>query len=189
MPFEVPSDFIGGFKIGDNICHNLSVLSALYESYHNGDDKKKRLLCKPIVLTIVSVLEAILHDFFCVRVATHTIEGVPGFDEETLAEIRDKKLDELNLYIDQAGKHDVLKLDDRNLYKPLHELRKLRNRVHIQNMLAYEPIDEYDAFTPQEKIVAERALENVVKVMHCEYPRKDRLQGCNDFSFPWDPHY
>ena len=42
--FTVPSNFIGTFKTGDNINHNLSVLRLLYEQYNASDDLNRKLL-------------------------------------------------------------------------------------------------------------------------------------------------
>src|SRR5262245_56529237 len=56
--FIINSSFIGGYKLGDNINHNLQTLTPLYAAYDQADAKTRRLLCKPIILIIVSVLEA-----------------------------------------------------------------------------------------------------------------------------------
>jgi hypothetical protein len=60
--FAIKSKFIGNFKLGDNIVHNLNVLGLLYRVYANEDNDGKRLLCKPIILLLVSIIEAVLHD-------------------------------------------------------------------------------------------------------------------------------
>jgi len=60
---KVSSCFILNFKLGDNINHNLSVLALLYDYYNREDEDGKRLLCKPIIILLVSIIEAVLHDF------------------------------------------------------------------------------------------------------------------------------
>jgi hypothetical protein len=60
--FSIESKFIGNFKLGDNIVHNLNVLDLLYRVYADEDNEGKRLLCKPIILLLVSIIEAVLYD-------------------------------------------------------------------------------------------------------------------------------
>jgi hypothetical protein len=77
--FVIKSTFIGNFTLGDNIVHNLNVfglLSCLYEQNSDG----KRLLCKPIILKLVSIIKAILHDFHN-RIKLFTIEDVTNIPD------------------------------------------------------------------------------------------------------------
>jgi hypothetical protein len=186
--FTVKSHFMGSFKIGDNICYNLDILKLLYKHFDTVEIEQKKLLCKPITIMLVSIIEAVLYDFFCVRAKTHTIEGIPSIDDDRLQDIREKKLDELNLYIDQAKKHDVLKSQGKQIYDELHELRKIRNRIHIQNPKGIEPFDEHKLFIIPNKIRAEKTLEGLLKLMAQKYPRKNNLQGNMDFELPWEEH-
>jgi hypothetical protein len=73
--FSIESTFIGNFKLGDNIVHNLNVLDLLYRVYAAEDNGGKRLLCKPIILLLVSIIEAVLYDLHD-RIRFFTIEGV-----------------------------------------------------------------------------------------------------------------
>jgi hypothetical protein len=66
---SVSSCFILSFKLGDNINHNLSVLALLYYYYNQEDQDGKCLLCKPIIILLVSIIEAVLHDFHRSRFA------------------------------------------------------------------------------------------------------------------------
>ncbi len=61
--FTVSSHFIGSFKLGDNINHNLRIITLLYRYFEAGEETERELLCKPIILILVSITEAILHDF------------------------------------------------------------------------------------------------------------------------------
>ena len=61
--FTVSSGFMGDFKLGDNINHNLEILALLYRQQASSGYHDSRLLCKPITLTIASICEAILSDF------------------------------------------------------------------------------------------------------------------------------
>ena len=59
----IESKFIGDFKIGDNINCNLEILALLYDRFNGGDQQQRRLLCKPIVVLLASIVEAVLYDF------------------------------------------------------------------------------------------------------------------------------
>ena len=61
--FTVSSRFIRNFKLGDNINHNLKILSLLYRQFDCAAEPDKRLLCKPITILLVSIVEALLYDF------------------------------------------------------------------------------------------------------------------------------
>jgi hypothetical protein len=91
--FVVSSNFIGNFKVGDNINHNLNILSLLYRQFGQANDHDKRLLCKPIILIIVSIIEAILHDLHF-RIRNNTFEGVRNIAETVADYVRGKHLDD-----------------------------------------------------------------------------------------------
>ena len=58
-----------------------------------------------------------------------------------------------------SKKHLLFKNKATNFYGQLDELRKLRNRIHIQNTLRYKPFDETKAFSIQKKEAAEKIAE------------------------------
>ena len=58
--FVVSSNFIGNFKLSDNINRNLRIVALLYQQFYLANDQDKRLFCKPIILIIVSVIGAVL---------------------------------------------------------------------------------------------------------------------------------
>lgn len=185
-PFTVSSRFIGNYKLGDNINHTLAVLSELYDSQRSS--KSSSLLCKPIIILIGSVCEAVLYDLFCVRIDTHTVEKVKGIADEVMHEIRGKKVDKLEHFIAAVKKYDLFK--DARLYESLDELRKLRNRIHIQNTKGHFDPDESKTFTIARQRQAEMTLEKVIKTMALEYPRKQSCQGyVGDFQLPWSEHF
>jgi hypothetical protein len=72
--------------------------------------------------------------------------------------IRLKKIDEFDKYIASATKHDLFNLADSGFYQQLDELRRLRNRIHIQNTRNDFERNEYDAFNDDRKALAEKAL-------------------------------
>lgn len=153
--FTVKANFIGDFKTGDNINYNLKILNQFYELNKNLGEDERILLLKPIILIIVSIIEAVLHDFYF-RIRKHTNEGVPNLGSLIIDYIRGKNFDQLSYYIESVKKHNIFNFQKIDFYEKLDQLRKLRNRIHIQNKYNYEPIDEERAFTNSEKILAER---------------------------------
>lgn len=186
--FKIKANFIGSFKLGDNINHNLRILKFLYSIFYKEDDNNKRLLCKPIIIIMASIVEAILHDFHN-RIRSYTKEGVSSLTNEVISYIRGKNIkDEFEKYIESARTHDFFDARDTKFYDALHGLRKLRNRIHIQNRKnSYEP-DEYVAFNEKRKVITEKLLEKTVKTMNERHHRA--FSGfVEDFEFPWEEHY
>ena len=98
---EICSYFIGKYKVGDNINHNCEILELLYRFYEQSKEKEKKLLCKPITIAIISIIEALLYDFHF-RAYTFTREGIKNITDEILSYIRDRKIDKLEKYISSA---------------------------------------------------------------------------------------
>jgi hypothetical protein len=187
MPVTIQSEFMGDFKLGDNINHNLDILALLYKQYNDGDDKQKRLLCKPIILLVVSIVDAVLHDLHW-RVKTFTKEGVANILKSSIEYIRSlKKMDKFEKYIASAKRHGLIDPPNSAFYAELDELRRLRNRIHIQNTKKDFADDEINAFTAERKVLAEKVLEKTLRTMAQKYPRK--YHHVNDFTLPWDTHF
>jgi len=184
--FTVSSGFIGIFKTGDNINYNLNCLRELYEAQRASPAQNKHLFCKPITLILVSIIEALLHDLFF-RIVNYTNEGIKNIASETLKKIRNKKIDQLETYVASAKKYNLLDAIGTGLYDHLDSLRKLRNRIHIQNTKYYHPLDESRAFTMAQQRIAEEVLERILKLSSEKYQRPDHARGfINDFELPWD---
>ena len=184
--FTVRSNFIGDFKLGDNVAYNLDVLEVLYAHYAEADEVEKGLLCKPITILLVTILEAVLHDFHS-RIATMTREGVRGIADSVANYVRGKKIDKLALYVASAKKHNFLRADDAAFYDDLDQLRRLRNRIHIQNYAADFARDDAQTFNADRKILAERTLERTLRVMAEHYAR--RHNHVVAFNCPWEPYF
>ena len=94
----VESKFIGDFKIGDNINHNLEVLSLLYRHYAVGNQRDRRLAALQADHNppgVESIIDAVLHDLRT-RIRDFTIEGVQNIVAASLDRIRRlKKMDKL----------------------------------------------------------------------------------------------
>ena len=183
--FIVSSCFIRRFKIGDNINHNLETLRLLY-ALSDEDSKKRVPLRKPIILILVSVAEAMLYDFL---VRIQSSEHMATLPAETVEVLQTKKYSQLNHFIAIARSHDLLSAGD-ELYDQLDKLRKLRNRIHIQNEKNHFEQDERVAFRFQRQREAESVLENIAKSLALYHPRKTTTHGfVADFEFPWDEHW
>jgi hypothetical protein len=189
---EICSRFIGKFKVGDNINYNLASLAALYEAYHGYNEAqplKRIALQKPMIFTVVSIIEALLYDVHF-RITNHTIEGVGNVDDAVMEIIRDKPVaDRLYEYIESARKHTLIGPNNDRLYERLHEMRELRNRIHIANHKGLKPDDEKFAFTSEKVREAEKLLEFVMRHFERHYLRDDGKHYVANFKLPWDPHY
>ncbi len=184
--FTVSSGFIGIFKTGDNINYNLKCLRELYEAQGASPVENKNLFCKPITLILVSIIEALLHDLFF-RIVNYTRESIRNIASDTLKKIRTKKIDQLGSFVASAKKYDLLDAIGTGLYEQLDSLRRLRNRIHIQNTKYDHPLDENRAFTMTQQRIAEEVLERVLKLSSEKYQRPSHAQGfVDDFELPWD---
>lgn len=124
------------------------------------------------------------------RITNHTIEGVRNIAQSVISMIRSKKIDEFEKYIASAKKHDFFDVKDSQLYEDLNTLRKLRNRIHIQNSKNHFEPDEKDVFNYNRQIIAEKVLEKVLKIMLEKYSRKQGVTGhVDDFELPWQEHF
>jgi hypothetical protein len=187
--FEVSSNFIGDFKLGDNINHTLRVLLLLYRSQRTNSGSDAEAFCKPIIIFIASICEAILYDLLCVRIKYHTREGVRDIAKNVADCIRRKNLDKFGKYIDNVKKYYLLDGAKPRIYDSLENLRKLRNRIHIQNGKGDLERDDSEVFTMERQVDAEKTLEQTIKFMADKYPRPASMNHVNDFELPWDEHF
>lgn len=187
--FTILSSFIGNFKIGDNINYNLRILALMYEYYRSPEQGDRTLLNKPITLCLVSIAEAVLHDFHT-RIRHFTSEGVDGISSSATSDIRGKKkIDRFKAYIDSVKKHKFFSAFP-SIGDDLELLRKLRNRMHIQNDGNDLEPDEEEVFTDERRRIAERALEGLMKLLNRDHSRPEHVRGyVGNFTLPWDPHF
>ncbi|MGO8843398.1 MAG: hypothetical protein ACLQF1_20420 [Methyloceanibacter sp.] len=186
--FEIDSGFIGNFKLGDNINHNLAIMRLFYEQFDRVTNYEKRLLCKPIILLQVSIIEAVLYDLHT-RIRMFTWEGVRNLTTEAINHVRASHIDKLDKYIASARRHDFFELADSDYYDRLEELRRLRNRIHIQNEKRHFEADEWHAFNEQRKVQAERALEKTMRTMASKFMRPPHTHYVGVFELPWVEHF
>jgi hypothetical protein len=183
----IESKFIGDFKIGDNIVYNLNILALLYNQFNASDAEKRRLLCKPIIVSLGSIVEASLHDLHT-RIRTFTIEGVRNVQLAAIEQIRNmEKLDDFGKYINAAKTHDLFDAADTAFYDDLGTLRKLRNRVHIQNTKRILERDEYQVYTPARKVLSERVTEKTLRTLATKFARDQ--DHVDQLRLPWNAHF
>lgn len=189
MPCTIRSTFIGNYKLGDNICFNLNLLALLYDNYSRADLRSRGLLRKPIILILVSITEAALYDLHQ-RIRWFVWEGVQNIGHVVADYVRGlRKLDELQKLTVSAQKHDFFELADTAFYDDLDQLRRLRNRIHIQNVKNdFEP-DDANAFTEARKVLAERVLEKTLRTMLRKYDRGPEFNYVSDFVLAWEPYF
>jgi hypothetical protein len=180
----IPGNFIGSFKIGDNIDRNLETLNLLYGYYEKGSSDEKLLLIKPIVTLIAFIIEAILFDFRG-RARGHTQEKSVKIPSVLTSIFQTKPNDQLNFYIEQARKHSLFGARTKEICDRLNDLRLLRNRVHIQNKENHSPRDEKDAFDLKSKDEAEFLLKFIMKYMLDNHPRPKWAWFGQDFILPF----
>ena len=143
---------------------------------------------KPIIVILVSITEAVLYDFHR-RIKTFTWEGVQNVGNVVAEFVRGKRLDELEKLTVSARKHDFFDLAETAFYDDLDQLRRLRNRIHIQNVKNdFEPSD-FKAFTEDRKVIAERVLEKTLRTMLRKYDRGPDFNYVSDFVLPWEPYF
>lgn len=169
---DIPCNFVGLFKVGDNLVFNCKILSKLADCNDNG------ALNKLIVLQVGSILEASLAEIIY-RAQNFNREGVPSISEEDQAEIAGKKIDKLNSIIDVLRKYRVLSGLPQSIYDDLHKLRKYRNKVHIQDDIEIVGVsrDEEDAFSNEICLWALRLNRDVLKYLSGHLRRPPELDG------------
>lgn len=121
----ITCNFIGDFKVGDNMLQTANALCRLKDTNDRG------IFNKLLVVQAGSIVEAAL-DQIIYRAQNHTREGVPNIPDEDLKKIRDTKIERFNNVIQAMKTYELLDGLGAHICDELHKLRKYRNRVHIQ---------------------------------------------------------
>ena len=161
---EIPSNFIGDFKVGDNLVYNAGVLRLLCE--HNGEGGLNKL----VVVQVGAILEAALGQIIY-RAQNFNQEGVPNIAEADRQAIEGKRIDKLNNIIDVMRKYELLNELGGGIYDELHTLRKFRNKIHIQDDNEDVPRDEELAFTSQRCVWSLGLCATVLAFLCQKFPR------------------
>ena len=177
----ITGTFMWSFKKGDNIVYNLEIVWELYNAKATSADKRK--YNKPILVTLVSIIECILDDFSH-RIVGHVNDQVPNISQADIAKFRTRKYDKLEHYIAASKKFNLFS-KPASFYDLLDELRKARNRVHIQNSKNQLAADEYNVFTDALLVKAQHAFEIVLATMIVKFPRGSRTVAPRSVPLPW----
>jgi len=177
----ITGTFMWSFKKGDNIIYNMEIVWELYEGKSRSTDKRK--YNKPIIVTLVSIVECILDDF-AYRIKGHVNDTVPNISRADIATFRTENYDKLEHYIAAAKRFNLFNRSD-SFYDLMGELRKARNRVHIQNSTNQLAADEYNVFTDALLIKTQRVFEVVLGTMIVKFPRHGRTIAPGSVPLPW----
>lgn len=181
---DYTAQFFWNFKRMDNVNYNFEILDALYTAKKDTED---RHFNKPIILIVMSIIECMLYDFLD-RIRRRSTDPLPNIKFSIIAYIQGSKdTDELREVIKQVKSQNLLLATAGDtIYSDLEQLRKVRNRIHIQNKYDLLNKNEYDVFTNVETKKAEICLERVCEVLCNSYPRgSNNPIPMDDFPRPW----
>lgn len=187
MPVDRPSSFIGDFKLGDNVAHSLNVVRTLWILREEANLARKRHLQKPMIILNVAIIEALLYDFHK-RAKWFTREGVSGMSANVINYIRAKQIDKLETLIVSCRKHDLFDEPGSTFYDDLDLLRRMRNRVHLQNEKNDLEPNDADAFSAERLALSERAVEFVMMTLETKHPRPGNTYT-QPFHLPWPTYF
>lgn len=180
--------FIWSFKVGDNIVYNFQILSLLYKKKEQ-DSADKDLYNKPIIIFIVSIIEAIFFDlmFRLSQSTNHFPEHIPSKAREEIKEHiekekgKQKRADgtiyqrvknyQMATLVGFLKKYELLGDEKCPIYDDLKEAIFLRNRIHIFNYHNNFEEDERSVFSEDRLQSVEKILEDILEIMCSLYKR------------------
>ena len=164
--------FIGNFKVGDNLDYNTNILCELFRQ------NKTDLLNKPITLQAGAIIEACLQQIIF-RAQNFNREGVPNISEEDRQEIEGKKIEKFAVILSVMKKYKILDRMGDDIYDELDKLRKIRNKIHIQDFLESPkyPRDEDKLFTALLRDLAISLLTRILLGLNEDFPRPENLKS------------
>ena len=176
----ITCNFIGDFKVGDNILANAKALCRL------SSQNDKGIFNKLMVVQAGSIVEAAL-DQIIFRAQNYTKEGVPSIPDETIKKIRNTRIERFNNIIQAMKKHKLLDGLGEDIYRDLDRLRELRNRIHIQ--FDDEPVgvdrDDSKAFTDVTVVQSLALCTSILEYLCNTYARPKNLGAyAHDISIP-----
>lgn len=185
-PFsDFTSQFFWDFKRMDNVNYNFEIIELLYNAKKSANGNRR--FNKPIIILIMAIIECSLYDFI-IRINRHNHDSFPNITQSIINYFRSsKETDELRIIIPQIKSQNLLRASSTDsVYDDLEHLRKVRNRVHIQNK--YQALDrnEYNVFTDSELEKTQRCLIKVFSALCNVYPRWQKQPiPMSDFPMPW----
>lgn len=179
---EFKSGFVYEFKAGDNIAYNFEILRFLYECQQKASSTGKTLLYKPIIIIIVSIIEALFCDLY------DRINEIPSdFPDLDTGYFKTKDLKDFDKLITGFRIKNVLAQPNK-FYGYLDFLRKVRNRVHIKLTKDDLEPDDKTVFTEKRMIDAEKICEITLIQMNQFYLRDRQFHHVSNFQIPWKKH-
>jgi hypothetical protein len=179
----ITGTFMWSFKKGDNIIYNLEVIWELYGARNSAGATNKAMYNKPIIVGLMSIIECILDDF-ANRIVGHVHDPIPNMPQADIAAFRTRKYDKLEHYIAASRRFHLFGTDN-SFYDSLNELRKARNRVHIQNSSNQLASDEFNVFTNELLLKAQQAFRVVLSNMIVKFTRNGRTVPAGSVPLPW----
>lgn len=186
LPFSnFTAQFFWDFKKMDNANYNFEIIELLYKAKkENNNDKHFN---KPIIILIMAIIECSLYDLMK-RINQHRTDSFPNITQPIIDYFRgSKETDELKILIPRIKSNNFLRAPNGdNLYDDLEHLRRVRNRIHIQNKYYVLDKDEHKVFTNSELLKAQECLEKVYEALCNVYPRwQNEPIPMSDFPRPW----
>ena len=182
---DYTGQFFWDFKRMDNVNYNFEIIELLYQTKkQNGNNTKFN---KPLIILIMAIIECMLYDLI-IRIHSYRSDPFPNISQGIVSYFRNfRETDELRVLIPRIISQNLLRAGvGDSIYDDLDELRKIRNRVHIQNKYFQPPADEYNTFTDRDLQKAEKTLERVCEVLCNVYPRWNKQPlSMSDFPRPW----
>lgn len=168
---DYTGQFFWDFKRMDNVNYNFRILEFLYAEKRKSNNP---LFIKPITIILISIIECMLYDFI-VRVQTHSADIIPNLEQDIINDIRGKEIDQFEVIIAQIKKKNLLRVSPTSaVYADLDLLRKIRNRIHIQDTQQELDKDDYNVFTSGNLELSEKIFERVCEVLCNVYPRWEK---------------
>lgn len=169
----------------DNVNYNFEIIELLYAAKRAANNDSR--FNKPIIVLIIAIIECTLYDFL-LRINQYRSDPLPNITWRVVAYLRaTRETDELKKMIPKIRSMNLLRVPaGDNLYDDLERLRKVRNRLHIQNKYSVFHPDENRVYTDAELICAQDCLEKVYDTLCNVYPRWRNLPiPMTDFPRPW----
>jgi len=184
----ITGTFIWTFKKGDNIIYNYDIVWSIYQAITREPlSYRMRYYWKPIMVHLAAIIECIFEDFSN-RIQQRVSDPLPNISPEVIADFKLKNRDKFETYITAMQKHNLLHAGART-YAELQLLRKVRNRMHIQNAHYQPPLDESALFNQTALVNAEICFEIVILRMMELYPRSTTSgETFSNFPVPWQKH-
>lgn len=177
---KITCNFIGDFEVADNLVRNANALSRLSETNDKG------VFNKLMAIQAGSITEAALEQIIY-RAQNFNREGVPNISEDDRKKIESTTIERFNNIIQAMQKYKILDGLGDKIYAELEDLRKYRNKVHIQLDVGIAGVSrkENEAFSDKTVAWSLDLCVRVLKYLNEHLPRPKGLeQYAREISIP-----